>query len=123
MKRVRRKAPLVGALTPHHNTQESNMDYALVDQRNARGTGIFLAFILGFPAALGILGAAANPNAGVGGIVLWIIFGVLYLVPAIIAVIRAHHNAIAITVVNFLLGWTFLGWVAALVWACTAKRS
>lgn len=42
-----------------------------------------------------------------------------YMVPGLIAVLRKHHNRAAIVVLNFLLGWTFLGWVAALVWACT----
>jgi hypothetical protein len=41
----------------------------------------------------------------------------LYLGPALIALIRFHQNSASIFVVNFVLGWTFLGWVAALVWA------
>jgi hypothetical protein len=28
----------------------------------------------------------------------------------------------AITVLNIFLGWTLLGWIAALAWAFTAKR-
>ena len=44
----------------------------------------------------------------------------LYGVPTIIAYNRDHHNQIAIFVLNLLLGWTFLGWVIALVWACSA---
>jgi hypothetical protein len=27
---------------------------------------------------------------------------------------------LAIGVLNFFLGWTLLGWIGALVWACTA---
>ena len=42
-----------------------------------------------------------------------------YLLPTVIACCRSHHNAGAIFVVNLALGWTFLGWLAALVWACT----
>ena len=41
----------------------------------------------------------------------------LYLAPAIIADMRKREDALAITVVNVLLGWTIVGWVAALVWA------
>ncbi len=44
----------------------------------------------------------------------------LYMLPAIIAFNRRHRNRIAIVVLNILLGWTFLGWVAALVWSFTA---
>ncbi|MGC3506764.1 superinfection immunity protein, partial [Pseudomonas aeruginosa] len=45
---------------------------------------------------------------------------VLYFLPAIIAENRKHHNKRAISVLNLLLGWTFVGWVAALVWAASA---
>lgn len=44
-----------------------------------------------------------------------------YFLPAIVASVRSHHNSTAITVLNLLLGWTVLGWVAALVWSATAK--
>jgi hypothetical protein len=46
----------------------------------------------------------------------------LYFVPMIIALIRGHHNALAISLLNFFLGWTFIGWVGALVWACTSPQ-
>lgn len=41
----------------------------------------------------------------------------LYFLPAILG--RKKRNANAIFAFNLLLGWTFLGWVAALVWALT----
>lgn len=41
----------------------------------------------------------------------------LYLAPAIIADARERKDAFAVTVVNILLGWTIIGWFAALVWA------
>ena len=40
-----------------------------------------------------------------------------YFLPAIVAFYRGHHNKMAILVLNLLLGWTFLGWVAALIWS------
>lgn len=43
----------------------------------------------------------------------------LYMIPAIIAGARHHHNGRAIMVLNLLLGWTFIGWVIALVWSLT----
>jgi hypothetical protein len=46
---------------------------------------------------------------------------VLYFLPSIVAYNQKHHNADAICVLNLLLGWTFLGWVIALVWAVTKK--
>ena len=42
-----------------------------------------------------------------------------YMLPFIVAAARRHNNSIAIFIFNFLLGWTFLGWVGALVWSCT----
>jgi hypothetical protein len=45
---------------------------------------------------------------------------VIYFVPSFVAARRRHRNEIAIFVLNLLLGWTLLGWVAALVWACTS---
>lgn len=41
----------------------------------------------------------------------------VYFAPAIIG--KHKKNAIAILVLNAFLGWTFLGWVVALVWATT----
>jgi hypothetical protein len=41
----------------------------------------------------------------------------LYFLPAIIA--RRKTNALAIFVFNLFFGWTGIGWVIALVWACT----
>ena len=41
----------------------------------------------------------------------------IYFVPTIIAYVRDHHSVLAIFVANFFLGWTFLGWVGALVWS------
>jgi ABC-type transport system involved in cytochrome c biogenesis permease component len=54
-------------------------------------------------------------------IVLVLFFGI-YLLPTWIAFSRQHHNRGAILALNLLLGWTFLGWVGALVWALTAVR-
>ncbi len=41
----------------------------------------------------------------------------IYLLPWIVAWRRGNHNSAAIFVLNLLLGWTFLGWLIALVWA------
>ena len=43
----------------------------------------------------------------------------LYFLPLIVAQARGHRQTTAIFILNLLLGWTLLGWVAALVWACT----
>jgi hypothetical protein len=46
----------------------------------------------------------------------------LYLLPYWIAEGRQHYQTSAILVLTIFLGWTFLGWVIALVWACTAVQ-
>lgn len=46
----------------------------------------------------------------------------VYFFPWAVAWARDHHQIGAIAVLNLFLGWTVLGWVAALVWASTAVR-
>ena len=43
----------------------------------------------------------------------------LYFIPAIVASKKKKRNRHAILVLNICVGWTFIGWVIALVWACT----
>ena len=59
-----------------------------------------------------------------GGATLVVIGLVLlaYFFPAIVATRRHHHNALAIFMLNLLLGWSGLGWIGALIWACTDPR-
>jgi hypothetical protein len=47
----------------------------------------------------------------------------LYLLPVMIASARGVNNTAAIAVVNIFLGWTFFGWIAALVWALAEPDS
>lgn len=54
-------------------------------------------------------------------VLIWLI--ALYFIPAIIAGFRHHRNTLAITVLTLMFGWTFLGWVIALVWAFTNDGS
>ena len=43
-----------------------------------------------------------------------------YFFPFMVAVCRGHKNSGAIFVINLFLGWTLIGWVVALSWACSA---
>lgn len=43
----------------------------------------------------------------------------MYFLPAIIG--RNKHDAAGIFLVNLFLGWTVIGWVIALIWACAAE--
>lgn len=53
-----------------------------------------------------------------GMIFLVIILGLSFL-PTIIAFKRRHPQKVPILLVNFFLGWTFIGWIVALVWSTT----
>ena len=45
-----------------------------------------------------------------------------YFLPWMVAALRGKSNAWAIFWLNLLLGWTVLGWIAALVLASTAHQ-
>lgn len=64
-----------------------------------------------------------NGESGVGGVILIGMMLAIYLVPSLIAASRQHINAGAIFALNLFLGWTLLGWGAALVWAVTAQQA
>jgi predicted MFS family arabinose efflux permease len=44
---------------------------------------------------------------------------VVYFAPALIALNRRHRKRKAIFVLNLLLGWTLIGWIAAIAWSYT----
>jgi len=56
----------------------------------------------------------------VSGLSIFVALTVLYFIPS--AVGMNKRNAKAIFVLNLFLGWTLIGWVIALVWACTGDR-
>jgi len=41
----------------------------------------------------------------------------IYLLPGIIAGFKKKKNQTAIFFFNFLLGWTIIGWIIALIWS------
>jgi len=51
-----------------------------------------------------------------------ILFIIPYFLPSIIALFRSKSNTTAIVMLNLFLGWTFIGWVVALIWAVTKDR-
>ncbi len=60
-----------------------------------------------------------TPNSDPQGVVILLIFTVVYFLPGIIGLMKGKNNAGAIFLLNLLAGWTFIGWVAALIWAAT----
>ena len=45
-----------------------------------------------------------------------------YFLPTIIAVVRRKASSFGIFMLNLFLGWTFIGWIGALIWALSADR-
>jgi hypothetical protein len=45
-----------------------------------------------------------------------------YFVPTLIAIRRKHSQVVAIAALNVFLGWSFVGWVAALIWALVSEN-
>jgi len=54
--------------------------------------------------------------------ILLTLFFLIYFAPSAIGYMQAHHKRLAIFELNLCLGWTVLGWVASIVWACTPAR-
>ena len=50
------------------------------------------------------------------------VFTLGYFLPWAIAATRGKSNSLLIGLINFLVGWTVIGWVAALVMACLAHQ-
>lgn len=45
------------------------------------------------------------------------ILGLLYFVPSVMALLRGHPYTRIIVTLNIFIGWTFVGWLACLVWS------
>jgi hypothetical protein len=59
------------------------------------------------------------------GLFLFPFFGfgfVLYFLPTLVAVVREKYDKVSIFLLNFFLGWSLIGWIVALVWACKNDR-
>ena len=56
-------------------------------------------------------------NSHMGTAIIIIILLAVYFIPTMAG--AKKRNAGAIFVLNLFLGWTLVGWVVALVWACT----
>lgn len=72
----------------------------------------FLSILLQTNADLGVQPSGADQF---GYFLLLILVLGFYFLPAIAG--RKKQNASSITLLNLFLGWTFIGWVVALVWA------
>lgn len=56
------------------------------------------------------------------GIFLTVIVIATYFLPWIVAHQRCHHNENSIALLNLFLGWTVIGWLAAIIWSASEVR-
>ena len=47
----------------------------------------------------------------------------LYFIPSVIAYSHNKKNAIGVLMLNIFLGWTIIGWGAALIWSFVDKEN
>jgi hypothetical protein len=45
----------------------------------------------------------------------------IYLIPTIVAFRRGHASRAGICILNIVAGWSGIGWLASLIWACARK--
>lgn len=76
-----------------------------------------LILLMLFTAFCGLVGQGTNNAAAVCAVLFFPSSLALYFWPAGLAFYRGHQNKVSVAVLNLFLGWTFLGWVIALVWA------
>lgn len=76
-----------------------------------------LAFVV-WSSAAGADWTKSSSGALLLVIPLCIVLGIaLYFVPTIISCCKKKKNTVAIVCLNLFLGWTFIGWLIALVWS------
>lgn len=81
---------------------------------------LFMACMIALLAMIGntLTLAHAEKLQSAGSTTLLMVFlGIPYLLPSIIASSRRHRNGWGILILNLLLGWTIIGWIAALIWS------
>lgn len=52
-----------------------------------------------------------------------IVVGIIYFIPTFVVTQKLHKNCKAVIILNVFLGWTFFGWVGALIWAVLESPS
>jgi hypothetical protein len=95
--------------------------HAVKEYLKSLAPSVIVTLVVGF--VLMLAGANAEDAGYPGRMDLYalIIVGVIvYLYPSYVAIGRNHENVIL--AFNALLGWTVLGWIAALVWALKSEK-
>lgn len=79
----------------------------------------FKSVAIGVPCLLAFVAlVSATPAPGI----IVAIAACMYFWPTMAAIGRNHDTIAGIFVLNLLLGWTVIGWIVAMVWACSRPR-
>ncbi len=83
---------------------------------------IALAVLTFFCFAMGTIPASErNGIAELFGPLFFAAAPALYFLPTIEGALRKQPNQMSIAILNIFLGWTLVGWVAAMAWACKSQ--
>ena len=63
----------------------------------------------------------AQRRTKMNGAIILMLIAFSYFLPTFVAIGRGHKEFLGISIINIFLGWTLLGWVVALAWACTSN--
>ncbi len=74
------------------------------------------------------IAASSGPSSMLIATIIWgtiglIISLLIYLIPSIVALKIQHHRKIPILLINIFFGWTFTGWIVALVWVASNNKN
>lgn len=69
-----------------------------------------------------VLGAPPHRSSTAHLVCAWVaaVITLGYMLPWAIGATRNRPNCVAIALINFFLGWSLIGWIAALILACSA---
>lgn len=62
----------------------------------------------------------SDGSSPIAGFILLMVLFVAYFLPTFISAKRGHPNGTGIFLLNLFLGWTFIGWLVALIWSVSA---
>ena len=77
------------------------------------------SIILADAAASSFNGTSAIPSIIIAILIGGSIALTLYFIPTIVAFKRRHLNRVPILLLDLFLGWSFIGWIIALIWSTT----
>ena len=73
-------------------------------------------------ATVAFFASAAGPQVAEKSVVIMAAAGVtFYFLPTIEASLRKHPSLSSIVLINVFLGWSLIGWVVAIAWACAGS--